>query len=390
MRWTRWIATAAILALAASLTGIAEARQFQMSGTWAMRRGVGFVPLQFAVSKMGSRATHTSAGSLSKALFHPNGPVPGRGGVSATGSGPATLVVPAHRFGGSFSARLPLPGLSLIQITTRLDADGPALPATLAPSAGPGSFTFCPGDPACIDLPATPDPAGRGRILYRAGANRFGGVMQMLLRGGGSLSYPLQYAPFQVLHFYRAPTSALDSGIQHTGGPYANVVRDYVPRGFGTQPLVPPTASGLITAPGPKLTTMFGVTSGPGIPNPTLFLPTFVTSAMGLKAAEVRTATGFPFTTGTVFAQQSIGTGGDDFFTVMGSDMRTALGAGNIALVAGGLTRLRTNYGNDYKADFGVVRMTLSSPVPSLSPAGLGAAALLVVLGVGYVLRRRA
>jgi len=110
---------------------------------------------------------------------------------------------------------------------------------------------------------------------------------------------------------------------------------------------------------------------------------------MGLKAAKVRTHTGFPFTTGTVFAQQSIGSGGDDFFTVMGSDMRSPLGAGNIAVVAGGLTQLRGYYGNEDRAGFGVVRMTLSPPVPSLSPAGLGAAALLVLLAVGYALRRR-
>jgi len=205
-----------------------------MSGTWAMRRGVGFLPLQFALSQMGSQHTHTSAGALSKALLTPNGPVTGGGAVNATGSGPATL----------------------------------------APNGGPGSFTWCPGDPACVDLPGTLDRPGRGRIVYRAGANRFGGVMQMLLQGRGSVSIAWQYSPFQALHVHRTPTSTLDSGIQHTGGPYATVVRDYLPRGFVTQPLVAPTANGLITAPGPKLTTMFASPADRLSPTrPSFFLP---------------------------------------------------------------------------------------------------------------------
>jgi hypothetical protein len=40
----------------------------------------------------------TSMGNLSKGLGFPNGPILGAGGVVATGSAPATLVVPQHRF----------------------------------------------------------------------------------------------------------------------------------------------------------------------------------------------------------------------------------------------------------------------------------------------------
>jgi len=389
----RWRSgTALILASTALLAASADARKFQMTGTWAMRRGGVFVPLQFAMELMGGRKTHTSAGNLSKGFFFPNGPVPGLGGVTATGSAPATLVVPRHRFGGTFSTLLPLRGVTFVQLTTMFDADGPAAPATLAPGGGPGSFTWCVGDPGCVDLPGTQDPPGLygiGRVIYRSGSNQFGGVMQMLLRGGGTTSAVFQFSPpFQAGHVYGGVTSVRDAGIQHTGGPYANAVLDYFPRGFATQPLVPPTLSGLITAPGPKVTTMFGVTYGPGLPNPTLFFPAVATTPMGMKAGEVRSHTGFPFTTGTVFAQQTVGSSGDDFFTLMGSDMRTALGAGNIALVAGGITRRRDVTGVTSSASFGVVRMTLSPPVPSLSPAGLAAAALLVVLGVGYALRR--
>lgn len=389
VRWTA--ATALLLAAALLSAGVADARQFQMSGTWAMRRGVTFLPLQFAMELMGGQKTHTSAGYLSKGFHFPNGPVSGMGRVHATGSSPATLVVPRHRFGGDYSVMLGIGGF-VVQVTTMLVADGPAQTAQLAPGGGPGSFTWCWGDPACVDLPGTgdpPGPNGRGLVIYRSGANQFGGVMQMLLQGQGSLSVQLSTTPFRVGHYQRPPTAAIDSGIQHTGGPYANAALDYLPRAFATQPLAPPTPNGLITAPGPPLTTMFGLTSAPGQPNPTFFLPTIATTPMGLKAGEVRSNVGFPFTTGTVIAQQSFGSAGDDFFTVMGSDMRTALGAGNIALLAGGISQRRDFSGVTTTASFGVVRMTLSPPVPSLSPAGAAAATLLVLLAAGYALRRR-
>ena len=102
---------------------------------------------------------------------------------------------------------------------------------------------------------------------------------------------------------------------------------------------------------------------------------------------------GFPHTTGTVLVQQKTGSGGDDRFSVMGSDARTALGAGNLNLVAGGLARrnqfaklggYHTSYGQ-----FDELFLVLAPPTPSLSPAGLATAALLLVLGVGYAQRRR-
>jgi len=40
-------------------------------------------------------------------------------------------------------------------------------------------------------------------------------------------------------------------------------------------------------------------------------------------------------------------------------------------------------------ASFHKVNLTLAPPIPSLSPAGLAAAAALVLLAAGYALRRR-
>ena len=63
--------------------------------------------------------------------------------------------------------------------------------------------------------------------------------MQMLLQGSGSVSFVFAPSTIQAGHVQRGVTAGLDSGIQHTGGPYATMVMDYHPLGFATQPLVP-------------------------------------------------------------------------------------------------------------------------------------------------------
>ena len=75
--------------------------------------------------------------------------------------------------------------------------------------------------------------------------------------------------------------------------------------------------------------------------------------------------------------------------TLMGSDARTPLGAGNISLVAGGLARRNTLGGDTGYGQFDRVWMTFGPPVPSLSPAGFAAAGVLVMLAAGFALRRR-
>src|SRR5262249_30901011 len=81
--------------------------------------------------------------------------------------------------------------------------------------------------------------------------------------------------------------------------------------------------------------------------------------------------------------------GPQEFFTVMGSDARTPLGAGNLSLVAGGLSFRHTlSHVRPYPS-FHKVRLTLAPPIPSLSPAGGGAAAAFMLLAAGYAMRRR-
>jgi hypothetical protein len=150
---------------------------------------------------------------------------------------------------------------------------------------------------------------------------------------------------------------------------------------YATEPTMFPPPGSLILYPGPFVTTMLGNTAT---------MPTGVKLRLGdLEHWQTTTLRGFPHTTGIVLAQQQTGSGGDDFFTVMGSDLRTPLGAGNLSTVAGGLASLRTQAGTDSSAHFDRVSMVFGPPVPSLSSPALAAACALILLAAGYALRRR-
>jgi hypothetical protein len=339
--------------------------------------------------------THASMGNLTGAFFFPNGPVPGLGGVTATGSAPASLMVPQHRFVQDVMAAIPLGGITLVQITTEFGVDAPYANANLAPGAGPGSFTWCPDDPLCVggggmlgtDPPQGSTMARNGRIIYNAGANQFGGVMQMGLLRGGINSFVFDTAPFQVGHVYFGGGTGIRNlapgGLGSPDNPATEMV--YLKAGVVTQPITF-MAGGLVLNPGPRVTTMLGLTNT-GVGN-TLYL-VLGTTSMGFKFGQVTSNYGFAHTTGSAIGQQTAGTGGDDFLSFMGYDKRTALGAGAIQSVAGGLSFRNTQSGQTPYASLHRVRMNLGAPIPSMSPAGFAAAGALMLLAVGYALRRR-
>src|SRR5262245_37471333 len=114
------VALLAVLGVLLAVTGDAAARKFQMSGTWVYRVAQVFIPLQFAAIGMDGAPSHwipvhASMGNLTGAFGFPNdAPIPGQGGVTATGSAPATLRVPRHRFVEDGMALVPI-GSSLLQ-----------------------------------------------------------------------------------------------------------------------------------------------------------------------------------------------------------------------------------------------------------------------------------
>jgi hypothetical protein len=191
----------------------------------------------------------------------------------------------------------------------------------------------------------------------------------------------------QVLH---NPVAGM--GSQHPGRGYAITDTAYLPPGpvftmfttnfpctgmitIGTMviPLAAPPGCGIITAQGAAAMT----TTGPG--------------TMNLSGpADTNTNHGFPWTTGTVTAQNielNFGNPASTTITAMGQDDRTPMGAGTITMVAGGLSHRVVS--NQHFAAIDGVTMTFGNKTPSISPTGFAVAAVLMVLAVGYAFRRR-
>jgi hypothetical protein len=372
-------AVGAALALILAFPAPALAKKFQMSGTWIMRKGQTFIPLQFAQSAGGSQMTHVSMGNLTEAqTFFPPQIIADVGGVTTSGAvAPKTLKIPKHRFVDNYGVVLPLFGSMLVQITTMFAIDAPFQSASFMAGAGPGALTWCPSNPACVAAGLPPGAApNNGRVRYIAPGLQFGGTMQMGLLFGGIVSTKGPAFPGLIAHvaFGGSGTTVRNLAV---GGPQAGTNTP------ATEMVL--LAAGPLTLPG-----MFPL-SGSLIlsPGPVVGMLPEITSSMGGMGGSFTTNYGFGHTTGTVVAQQITGTGGDDFFTVMGSDMRTAGGGGNITTVAGGLARRNNAGGQTTYAMWDKVSMTLGPAIPSMSPAGFAAAGALLVLAAGYALRRR-
>jgi hypothetical protein len=185
--------------------------------------------------------------------------------------------------------------------------------------------------------------------------------MQMLSGGGGTISFVLGATGPTILHnpFGFGVTGATEG----PGGAYATRADD-------------------VLSPGP-------ITTGPG------YSPGGLITVPGNLVGYGTTASwyihGFPWTTGTVYVRGTVaGPYTATTATLTGSKSLTPNGAGNITLVAGGVANAQ-HAATTYMM-FDYVQMTLSFPVnplPSMTPAGVAAGALLMVLAVGYAVRRR-
>jgi hypothetical protein len=339
-------AGAVALVLLFGLISTAQARTFSMTGKWVQRRGVAYIP----VSPM-------SAG------------IPAKPGATVAQHqvNPPRLTVPTDAFTGSFSTAQVLPQPSLISLTTAFADAGPKSAGKFKKNFWVGNrtfkdFAYCPGfggNPAC------PDPnAGtkHGLVRYTAGVNAYGGTMQMVSGGGGTLQRVFGVSPLLVGHLaFGGATGAAPT--EAPGGAYGNTsLIDVLPTGPVTlSPVL--SSGGLIQTPGPTVGTAPGTT----IIN-----------------------RGFSWTTGMVYVK---GTQGGPVssttITVTGSDSRSAWGVGNITLVAGGIGN-RVGLSNYTFMDFDRVIMSLvpNEPVPAMSPSTLAAGAGLMLLAFGYAVRR--
>ena len=250
-----------------------------------------------------------------------------------------------------------------------------------------------------------------GIVRYKAGVNKFGGTMAMMLKGGGSTS------------IRAGSTTVAATTITLMGG--AGFGRTMLPfiahLEFGTAMTVArfqqPQVQGvgyafnntitLASAPFhlDYLTSMHvaGVTSGGGMittSGPTTFVTTTTNMGMtmmntmthGFLAPDTNNNWGFPWTTGAVSVMNVELAGASpqtDTLTAQGFDGRDADGNGAITLVAGG-TANRVLSGLDFSA-LDIVTLVFDDGLatPSMGPAGLATVATLLALSAGFMLRRR-
>jgi hypothetical protein len=348
-----------------------QAAQHQMSGTWKSNRGPQVVIPIFA-------------GPPCLGVLCATGIV--EAGVNGANPG-EQFTIPASEFsemGGGLPFPIPVPGAQVIQLTTMLDAKGPAFDAVFEggpkPSR-PANFAWCPGasptatlsmitmgggttmNPNCLTGKSTgggaPPGSGirPGRVRYTAGPNQFGGVAQIVLQGAGEVSYFAGGTPMSQMISHKPFGGAGAPNDQEAGGSYLNfgyvqlMSADRTKQTMTVGGQGKATTGGVITAPGPI--------TGMGLP-------------------ETNLTTGFPFTTGKVQATNpTTGMGrGTTMLTLTGMDIATTMGARNIVMVASAMTK-QTIANATYMH---LENMTMKIPEPGAVASLAGGLALLAVL----------
>lgn len=359
-RHGRVVAAIATALLLVGWTTAASAEVYRMSGGWLQQRGAVNIP-----------AWVVALGSLNKSLFGLNDPtIPGTGFVTVTPqvTGPAQVKIPPHLFQLDTTRAIPLQavvGGDVVQLTTTFSFNGPNLAATMMQTGTTArlapNFSYCPGainNPSCAsNLPGGNDGTKPGRLTYTAGPNRFGGTMGMLIQGGGSTAVNIGGSPARL----RVDVIA-GAGSQEVGLAYGFTSSVVLQSGavFSTFTLTP---NGLVGGIGAQTATL---------------------------TPDININTGFPWTTGTVMVSEPGGVGNPaETYTMTGSDNRTPNGRGTLSLVAGGLSHRTVAAQTFVSVDKVTLDIASGQLTPALSPTGLTAIASLMLIGGGYVLRKR-
>jgi hypothetical protein len=310
----------------------------------------------------------------------------GNATVPNTNNG-ATLMIPAAAFATVGSKFLVFPSIpNVAQVASNFTSSN--APETLMAGGGPPAFDWCPRVNWGCTNQTNPGgtPGFLGIMEYRTG-NGFGGTFRVLrnvfnaavTRTAGSTTTGPGNPGF-IKHNHQPTTDPQPWGGGQPFDPGAGAP-NFTGAVLFTQNNGP-VPLGKITRQ-PNLTTMATPTPGGigqfgSIVNQGTFTGGGLTQPTAFE-------TGFPATTGEIFNQDSIGFGLATF-TDFGSDMRNANGHGTITLVASGLS-------NNLAAEVFplrlIVRMVFAPVVPTMSAPGIAALGALMLLGAGYMMRRR-
>jgi hypothetical protein len=398
------VVTSGIAILLMALAGSVQAQTLPFAGEWFENRGpLVDIPVAGGPGPCVGGANTGCLGNLKPII----GGVQGAGTANIVGSAPAGFTLPTQAFNwkarpGGDQVALPI-NATVIQFDSFFTLAGPGgvgavasltsmnAPAKFMANAwnlDPGqtgraaaSFTWCPvaGGPACA-VPTPPTGTQfNGLVRYAGGTNNFGGTMTMLLTGGATVSVIVGTTggTAMIPLVGHNPVGGVPGFAgQHPGRGYASFDTDMILSG--------PVHAGFVT--GPPCTQAL-----PPKPNGCGLI-----LGQGPQVAVIPAATnynwGFPWTTGMVTVQNietNMGQPATTTLTAQGTDSRTALGSGNITLVAGG-TAWREPFKQAF-ANLDIVTITMGADavLPVTSPAGAVAAALLLMLTGGFVMRHR-
>jgi len=291
----------------------------------------------------------------------------------------ALFVNPAQRTVGLF-AQNP----TLYAVATNLGWGWPAAPAVLSTGARTGAKTVT-------------FAAQGGTIRYsNAAASKFGGPARFAITYGVQPQGRIVNSPVTIYAVAVRPTGAPPCThpalVPPFGGTYSNPA--CVAALGGAWPLTQGAIGGpvgLVATTSPLGKPLPGIGIGKFGASPAGTVTFFMFTPNGTMSGFTNKATsaGFPWTTGMLTIIHPLAAGVGETFSITGMDNRTAGGAGTIQLVAGSLSNRATSGPN---ANRGWVQLQLAArpdAVPSMSPAGIAATAGLMLLAVGYVLRRR-
>lgn len=369
------IAACTAAALMFMLAGTASAQQLRMSGGWLQQRGEVNIP-----------AWIVQLGPLNSSLLGLDDPtIPGSDFVTVTPQTglPAQVKVPQGAFRIAENSRaIPLQqalssllgagnGGNVVQLTTTFTFSGPGQAETLAAFGTAGevnqrlapNFSYCPGalnNPNCAtNIAGGNDGTRAGRVTYTAGPNQYGGTMGMLITGGGSTAVSLGGSPARLQINVIAGAGSQEVGLSYGFTSSVILVGGQEFSSFTKTP------NGLVGG--------LGALTNTGMP-------------------DVNINTGFPWTTGMVTVSEPGGATAMDaseMFVATGDDNRTPGGRGTLSLVAGGIS-FRQNAGQTF-VSLDRINMDIASGqlTPALSPTGVAAIASLLLIGGGYVLRKR-